>query len=152
MFMCVQSCCVCHHYAQEFGCVKRCMPKICVTGESLEKTLGERLREERDRLGINQNDFADIGGVKRNSQGNYENDRQRPDTAYLLAISKIGVDVMYVLFGRRDTVAGTQTTVENEVLNCFRSLNPGDQIVVHRVATGLAEAAAKKSQGNLPLE
>ncbi|WP_244220769.1 helix-turn-helix domain-containing protein [Pseudomonas kribbensis] len=118
----------------------------------MEKTLGERLREERDRLGINQNDFADIGGVKRNSQGNYENDRQRPDTAYLLAISRIGVDVMYVLFGRRDTVAGTQTTVENEVLNCFRSLSPSDQIVVHRVATGLAEAAAKKSQGNLPLE
>ncbi|CAI8838872.1 hypothetical protein EMIT0P260_20428 [Pseudomonas sp. IT-P260] len=37
-------------------------------------------------------------------------------------------------------------------MNCFRSLSPGDQIVVHRVATGLAEAAAKKSQDNLPLE
>ncbi|MBC3346544.1 helix-turn-helix transcriptional regulator [Pseudomonas sp. SWRI196] len=150
--MCVQSCCVCHHYAQEFGCVKRRVPKICVSGDSLEKTLGERLREERDRLGINQNDFADIGGVKRNSQGNYENDRQRPDTAYLLAISKIGVDVMYVLFGRRDTATGTHTSIENEVLSCFRSLSPGDQVVVHRVATGLAEAAARESQGTLPLE
>lgn len=116
----------------------------------MEKTLGERLREERDRLGINQNDFADIGGVKRNSQGNYENDRQRPDTAYLLAISKMGVDVMYVLFGRRDTTAETQNTVENEVLSCFRSLSPADQVVVHRVATGLAEAATKASQGTPP--
>jgi transcriptional regulator with XRE-family HTH domain len=126
------------------------VPKICVSGDSLEKTLGERLREERDRLGINQNDFADIGGVKRNSQGNYENDRQRPDTAYLLAISKVGVDVMYVLFGRRDTTAGTHSTVENEVVSCFRSLSPADQVVVHRVATGLAEAAAKASQDTPP--
>lgn len=118
----------------------------------MEKTLGERLREERDRLGINQNELADIGGVKRNSQGNYERGRQNPDTAYLLAIAKVGVDVMYVLFGRRDNVVSTNTTAENEVLNSFRSLNPGDQIVVHRIATGLAEMAAKQSQGTLPLE
>lgn len=118
----------------------------------MEKTLGERLREERDRLGINQSEFADRGGVARNSQGNYENDRKRPDTAYLLAISKIGVDLMYVLFGRRDTVAGTQTTIENEVLSCFRSLSPGDQVVVHRIATGLAEMEAKESQRTFPLE
>lgn len=152
MFMCVQSCCMCQHYAKEICRVKLCMTKNFVRGESVKETLGERLREERDRLGINQNDLADIGGITRNSQGNYERGRQNPDTAYLLAISGIGVDVMYVLFGRRDTAAGTQTTVENEVLNCFRSLGPGDQIVVHRVATGLAEAAAKQSQGNLPLE
>ncbi|WP_238351668.1 helix-turn-helix transcriptional regulator [Pseudomonas sp. SWRI99] len=118
----------------------------------MEKTLGERLREERDRLGINQNQLADIGGVKRNSQGNYENDRQRPDTAYLLAVSKIGVDVVYVLFGRRDTAVSTHTTIENEVLNCFRSLSPGDQIAVHRIVTGLADMTAKESQSSLPLE
>lgn len=105
----------------------------------MEKNLGERLREERDRLGINQNELADIGGVKRNSQGNYERGRQNPDAAYLLAISKVGIDVMYVLFGRRDASAGGQTEIEAEVICAFRSLGPADQAVVRRVATGLAE-------------
>jgi transcriptional regulator with XRE-family HTH domain len=130
---------VCHHYAQEIVRVKRRMPKICVCGDSLEKTLGERLREERDRLGINQNELADIGGVKRNSQGNYERGRQNPDTAYLLAISRVGVDVMYVLFGRRDSSMGAQTEGETEVMAAFRSLTASDQAVVRRVATGLAK-------------
>lgn len=105
----------------------------------MEKTLGERLREERDRLGINQNELADIGGVKRNSQGNYERGRQNPDTAYLLAISRVGVDVMYVLFGRRDSSMGAQTEGETEVMAAFRSLTASDQAVVRRVATGLAK-------------
>lgn len=143
MFMCVHSCCVCHHYAQEIGSVKVLVPNICVSGESLEKTLGARLREERDRLGINQNDLADIGGVGRNSQGNYENDRQNPDTVYLLAVAKAGIDVVYVLLGRRDTELGAQTEAEAEVICSFRSLGPDDQAVVRRVATGLAKMGGK---------
>lgn len=139
MFMCVQSCCVCHHYAQEIVCVKRRVPNICVSGDSLEKTLGERLREERDRLGINQNELADIGGVKRNSQGNYERGRQNPDTAYLLAVAKVGVDVMYVLFGRRDHAVEARAGIEAEMICSFRSLSAADQAVARRVVTGLAE-------------
>lgn len=111
----------------------------------MEKNLGERLREERDRLGINQNELADIGGVKRNSQGNYERGRQNPDTAYLLAIAKAGIDVMYVLFGQRDGAMDAQTEAETEVMCSFRSLSPADQAVVRRVATGLAEMVVKTS-------
>ncbi|MFP3922801.1 helix-turn-helix domain-containing protein [Pseudomonas sp. W5-36] len=105
----------------------------------MEKTLGERLREERDRLGINQNELADIGGVKRNSQGNYERGRQNPDTAYLLAIAKVGIDVMYVLFGTRDRSVEAQSGIEAELLCSFRSLSAADQAVARRVVTGLAE-------------
>lgn len=105
----------------------------------MEKTLGERLREERDRLGINQNELADIGGVKRNSQGNYERGRQNPDTAYLLAVAKVGVDVMYVLFGRRDHSVEARAGIEAEMICSFRSLSAADQAVARRVVTGLAE-------------
>lgn len=61
----------------------------------------DRLREERNRLGLNQSDFAELGGVKLNAQVNYENGSRKPDSGYLAAISNAGVDILYVLTGTR---------------------------------------------------
>lgn len=58
-----------------------------------------RLREERDRLGLNQTDFGAIAGVKRNAQMNYENGTRKPDADYLAAIASHGVDVGYLITG-----------------------------------------------------
>jgi phage repressor protein C with HTH and peptisase S24 domain/DNA-binding XRE family transcriptional regulator len=73
-------------------------------------TQGTRLREERDRLGLSQIDFAERGGVGKHSQINYENDRRHPDSKYLVLIENIGVDIMYVLTGTREaeTIAKLQ--------------------------------------------
>ncbi len=62
-------------------------------------TVGKRLAEERKRLGLNQTDFAEAGGIKRASQVNYETGRRSPDSDYWEAVAKIGVDVQYVLTG-----------------------------------------------------
>lgn len=64
-------------------------------------TLGERLRGERERLGLSQTDFAALGGAKKHSQINYEADRTAPDTDYLSALGRHGVDMLYVLTGTR---------------------------------------------------
>ncbi|WP_311968570.1 helix-turn-helix transcriptional regulator [Pseudomonas baltica] len=103
----------------------------------MEKTLGERLREERERLSLNQEQMADSGGVKRNSQGNYERGRQNPDTAYLLAIAAIGADIHYVLFGERNLGAGDLSSDESKILETYRALTPGDKFMVTRMATSL---------------
>jgi len=63
--------------------------------------LGERIRLERERLGLSQTEVGEVGGVKKNAQHNYETGKRQPDAAYLAAISKIGVDVLYVLTGVR---------------------------------------------------
>jgi len=65
-------------------------------------TFFERLKEERLRLGFNQQDFADIGGVQRRAQVNYENGDRSPDCKYLEAIANIGVNVNYVITGNRE--------------------------------------------------
>lgn len=65
-------------------------------------TTGKRLKEERERLGYNQTDFAEIGGVGRKSQFNYEEDERKADTAYLSAIAKVGADIRYIVTGLRD--------------------------------------------------
>lgn len=65
--------------------------------------IGDRIREERSRLGLSQEAFGDIGGVKKFAQSNYERSKRHPDTAYLEKISRAGVDVLYVITGKRQT-------------------------------------------------
>lgn len=61
------------------------------------KTIGQRLREERKRLGLSQTEFSRTVGVHLNTQSRYEKGEREPDTAYLEAIGKVGVDVGYVM-------------------------------------------------------
>jgi transcriptional regulator with XRE-family HTH domain len=62
-------------------------------------TFSERLRQERKRLGLSQTDFAKALGVHLNTQSRYEKGHTEPDTAYLEALSQVGVDAVYVLTG-----------------------------------------------------
>ncbi|MGQ7242797.1 XRE family transcriptional regulator [Salinicola sp. V024] len=76
--------------------------RISVKSEnSFLSNIGERLRQERTRLGMSQEDFGAIGGVKKVAQSNYETGKRHPDTAYLERILQIGVDVHFVLYGSR---------------------------------------------------
>lgn len=61
------------------------------------KSIGQRLREERKRLGLSQTEFAKAVGVHLNTQSRYEKGEREPDTAYLDAIRRAGVDVPYVI-------------------------------------------------------
>lgn len=63
--------------------------------------IGERLREERVRLGMNQDDFAEVGGVQRRAQGNYERGERAPDADYLARIAERGADVLFIVTGVR---------------------------------------------------
>ena len=63
--------------------------------------MGIRLREERKRLGLTQSQLAEHGGVSLSSQKLYEKGRS-PACAYLAVLDGIGVDVLYVLTGRRE--------------------------------------------------
>lgn len=60
-----------------------------------------RLREERKRLGLSQEDLATMGGVKLNAQSNYENGKRAPDADYLARVAAHGVDVGFLFTGER---------------------------------------------------
>ncbi|WP_175716564.1 helix-turn-helix domain-containing protein [Burkholderia anthina] len=68
---------------------------------------GERLKEERGRLEMNQTQFAAIGGVGKTTQINYESGNRLPDVGYLASLSKVGLDVQYVVTGIRSSAALT---------------------------------------------
>jgi transcriptional regulator with XRE-family HTH domain len=56
-----------------------------------------RLKEERIRLGFNQEDFAHLGGVSKNTQLGYEQGIRTPDVHYLFKIEDHGADLFYLL-------------------------------------------------------
>jgi transcriptional regulator with XRE-family HTH domain len=64
-------------------------------------SIGDRLREERERLDLSQVAIAALAGVSRVSQGNYESGKRKPKADYWNAVASIGVDVQYVLTGTR---------------------------------------------------
>lgn len=63
--------------------------------------IGKRIVEERKRKGLSQTAFAELVGISLSSQRRYETEERAPDTVYLSALSKAGVDIAYVLTGNR---------------------------------------------------
>jgi transcriptional regulator with XRE-family HTH domain len=94
--------------------------------------LGDRLKEERTALGMNQQSFADRAGVSKTTQFNYEKGTRQPDAVYLAAISEMGVDVMYVLTGSRSL--NSLAPDESSLLDNYRHLCDEQRDVVFKVS------------------
>ena len=113
--------------------------------------IGSRLRKERERLGLSQKIFGEIGGVEANAQGKYENGDRAPKANYLSRVAERGVDVLYVLTGTRTpTLVDNLTQLEEKVLVNYRVLQKEDQDAIRRLTTTLADLsvihAAKNRQ------
>lgn len=67
-------------------------------------TFGERLREERARLGMTQDEMAEVGGVGRTTQHIYEQDIRAPNLGYLDLLRNRGADLSYLVLGVRHVV------------------------------------------------
>jgi transcriptional regulator with XRE-family HTH domain len=67
--------------------------------------IGQRLRQERERLAQTQADFAACVRVDRKSQVNYEAGARAPTADYLARAAELGVDVLYVLTSVRAVAA-----------------------------------------------
>lgn len=76
---------------------------------SQENIYGDRIREERIRLGHTQSAWAKACGVSKTSQVSYEAGTYKPDVAYLSGAVALGADPVYLLVGRRmSTVVATE--------------------------------------------
>lgn len=94
---------------------------------------GERLRDERQRLGFTQAEFGRRVGVANTAQSRYEKGESSPDMSYWNAVANVGVNVAYVLTGWSP---------------------PANAISLEaaRVAAGQAYKAAKALGGDLSVE
>ena len=113
------------------------------------RSIGEILKEERQRLGMNQEDFAAVGGLKRRAQTLYEQDERAPDALYLRALAAIGVDVHYILTGER--LQSAVTSDERELLDGYRSMDVRGKAGVLGMIGGMRWPTPPASQaGNAP--
>lgn len=102
--------------------------------------IGDRLREERERLKLSQEEFGAVGGVARNAQSNYEKGKRVPDAAYLAAIAEVGADVLYIVTGTRsDTSGAVVSSDEAELLCVYRKCTQEGRR--HLMVVGAAFAA-----------
>lgn len=107
-------------------------------------SIGERLREERDRLNLNQEEMGNLGGVSKRTQAAWERGEQVPHAEYLALVAAGTVDVLYVVTGQRVAQAqalsqGVQVGPEElDLLENYRACGGTDQAAVRRHARALS--------------
>lgn len=112
--------------------------------------ISDRLREERERLGLNQVDFGAVGGVKKLAQINYEKGERHPDSAYLAAIAAAGADVLYILTGQRmggavaTPAAPALSPRKAALLDHYEATSEEGKKIIEAAAFAAAQPAAKR--------
>lgn len=80
-------------------------------------SVGDRLKEERNRLRLSQAAMAVSCGVTKRTQIHYEKDEVGASAAYLALAHDLGIDVAYVLVGKHERLAPADT----ELLDAWRA-------------------------------
>ncbi|AUG06992.1 helix-turn-helix domain-containing protein [Pseudomonas sp. S09G 359] len=102
--------------------------------------IGSSLRQERERLGLSQKLFGEIGGVEANAQGKYESGGRAPKADYLSRVAERGVDILYVLTGTATPIQlDNLSHIEEKVLVDYRAMFKEDQDAIRRLTSTLAE-------------
>lgn len=112
-------------------------------------SIGSRLKEERERLGMSQGVFGEFGGVKTNAQVKYEKDERSPDALYLQALHHAGVDVCYVITGLRASAIPENALgpEEAEILLYVRGMSEYNKESVRRMTFAMAAADGALDSG-----
>lgn len=83
-------------------------------------SIGSRLKEERERLGLSQAAFAGLAGASKRAQIDWEKDATSPNAAALSAFADAGADVLYILTGARalrDQAAGPSASLAEAAMD-----------------------------------
>ncbi|ACR32481.1 helix-turn-helix domain-containing protein [Burkholderia glumae] len=113
----------------------------------MEDSVGARLREERTRLKLSQTAFADLAGVTKATQGNYETNKRSPDTTYLAAVARNGVDIQYVVTGQRAAHSGVAVdTVKSAVEKAFTMVSAANVAITPAQLAAMVVAFLPETQ------
>ncbi|MEO1820434.1 helix-turn-helix transcriptional regulator [Pseudomonas sp.] len=86
---------------------------------SIYLMIGDRLKSERERLGITQPVLAAQAGTKKGTVINWEKGASSPTAVQLEALAVLGVDVLYVVTGEKSPLA--MNSDEQELVSLFRA-------------------------------
>ena len=117
----------------------------------MQKDIGNRLKEESERIGLSQEAFGELGGVKKLAQLKYEKGERAPDTTYLAALSVMGVDILYVLTGQRTLQPGgmvVKSEEEKKLIENYRAMDEAARLNIQAVGDAFAQSKPQKKTGD----
>ncbi|WP_382152570.1 helix-turn-helix domain-containing protein [Hydrogenophaga sp. ANAO-22] len=105
-------------------------------------TFGSRFREERRRLGLIQQEIADVTGLSKRAMGTYERGVRSPDAEVLMRLIDLGMDVYYVLTGERVGTRLDLDPMQRSLLDDFERCTPEAQLELVKHAALMAKGVA----------
>jgi transcriptional regulator with XRE-family HTH domain len=105
-------------------------------------SFGIRLREERDRLHITQQDAALLVGLTHTMWSRYERGVAKPNADVLLGLAGHGFDVNYVLGGSRTASENNLVEPEERLVFDYRSTDDEGRAQISRTARIEAQRVA----------
>jgi transcriptional regulator with XRE-family HTH domain len=114
-------------------------------------TIENRLKEERERLGFTQPDFAELAGTTKKTVIDYEKGKTSPKASFLETIARVGADVSYIITGVKSVIAERQadyavTPDKADLLDCFEHCSEEDKRTIRRMAELCAKEVEAESQ------
>lgn len=106
--------------------------------------MGERIKTERERMGMTIPRFAEVAGAAKNTVIDWQNGKSTPPAAKLAALASAGVDVLYILTGQRTAGAPAPEPLSREqraLLDNYEACGPEGRDAIRRTATALAQPA-----------
>lgn len=109
--------------------------------------ISSRLKEERERLGLTQTAFGELGGMGKTTVIAWERGTAYPNAAFLAAIARAGADVLYILIGDRAfEPPPTLTADERTVVAGYRLLDARGKAGVLGLIGGITNEADLKQE------
>ncbi len=121
--------------------------------------VASRLIEERERLNLSQSTLAEMGGTKLRTLQNWEGAKNFPSSEFLADAAKFGVDVQYVITGRRSTCnlsgpapapADSDDAIHIPLFSATGSMGSGNELLSEDVILGHVPMSRRWLQLNVP--
>ena len=110
---------------------------MALTSTRQRQEIGERLREERDRLGYSEQHIAQLLGIPIDAYIRFEVGDSDPGIFRMPRLSSIGCDVLYIITNERH-VPGRE---EDVLLQKFRALSLKGRVTVFNTIDALERLA-----------
>ncbi|MFB2712043.1 helix-turn-helix domain-containing protein [Aeromonas veronii] len=110
-----------------------------------------RLKNERQRLGLTQEAFAESAGAKRRTLQDWEKGISSPTAVQLSALGSVGVDVQFVLTGQRQQSGIGEAAVYQAVLDAVDLLSLEDKVNAAQLAKAVVKLIAKSVPDTQPV-